>query len=164
MSNAQVPTREPQVTNLRTILDQSAYQSLEPVRRPAHWGVDLDRASRPGVPMMNTEPRLMENARWPVERQAGQPASPRHGRSNKPMPPVFGTALPLKGVSGMLRRLAYRDPDHKPRHWLMMMFADRVDSWGHRTRKLLPLVGIAALVAFTLRSGTRARRRRIRWA
>jgi hypothetical protein len=164
MSNEQIPTQEPEVTNLETILSRSAFQALEPVRRPPHWGVDLDPDSRPGVPMMKTEPQIMENARWPVERQVGEPASPRHGRSNKPMPPVFGTALPPRGVSGMLRRLAYRYPDHKPRHWLLKMFADRVDSWGHRTRKLLPLVAVAALATFAVRSGTRPRRRRTRWA
>lgn len=65
----------------------------------------------------------------------------------------------------MLRRLAYRWPDHQPRHWLMMLFADRVDSRGHRTRKPLPLLGVAGLVAIALPSGKRARPgRRISWA
>nr|WP_233261774.1 hypothetical protein [Vitiosangium sp. GDMCC 1.1324] len=38
---------------------------------------------------------------------------PKHGRPNKPMPPVYGTSVGLKGVSGIIRRIAYRYPDHK---------------------------------------------------
>jgi hypothetical protein len=120
--------------------------TLEGVQRPPWWGVDLELARRPGVPMLWKEPRPWPNSRYPPERQPGEPSTPRHGRPNKPMPPVFGTSVPLRGVSGALRRLAYSYPDHLPRHWLLKLFADRVDSWGHRARGLLPLaLPLAAL-------------------
>ncbi len=65
-------------------------------------------------------------------------------------PPVFGTAVPLRGLSGAIRRLADRAPDHKPRHWVLKMLGDRVESWGHRARRLLiialPIAGIALVV------------------
>jgi len=41
--------------------------------------------------------------------------------------PVFGTAQPPAGLSGILRRMAYRVPEHRPRHWMPLMLADRVD-------------------------------------
>jgi hypothetical protein len=41
--------------------------------------------------------------------------------------PVFSTALPPRGLSGALRRVAYRIPDHRVTHWILLMVADRVD-------------------------------------
>lgn len=41
--------------------------------------------------------------------------------------PVFGTAQPLRGPSGVVRHLAYRVPEHYARHWMLLMAADRLD-------------------------------------
>jgi hypothetical protein len=144
-------TPDPVVTDAATIQRRSGYQALQRPRRPAHWGVDRDPARRPGVPMMRADPRPFPNARFPPERQPGEPASPRHGRPNKQLPPVFGTALPLRGLSGLVRKRAYRYADHFPRHWLLMMLGDRVDAWSHRARKLAPVVLPVAALALFLR-------------
>jgi hypothetical protein len=145
------PNPDPVVTTPELIQRRSGYQALEPVKRPPHWGVDRDPARRPGVPMMRTDPQPLPNARFPPERQRGTPASPRHGRPNKPMPPVFGTALPPRGLSGAIRKLAYRYPDHKPRHWLLKMLGDRVDSWTTRARRLLVFAVPIAAIALIFR-------------
>jgi hypothetical protein len=145
------PVPDPVVTDAETIQRRSGYQALEPPRRPAHWGVDRDRSRRPGVPMMRADPKPLPNARFPPERQEGEAAAPKHGRPNRPMPPVFGTALPLRGLAGAVRRLAYRYPDHTPRYWLLKMLGDRVDSWTHRARKALPVVLPLAAVALLVR-------------
>jgi hypothetical protein len=136
------------VTTPERVRTHSGYQSLEPVRRPEYWGVDLDMARRPGVPMMRTDPQPFPNTRFPPEQQPGVPASPMHGRPNKTMPPVFGTSTPLKGVSGAVRKLAYSMPDHKPSHWLLKMLGDRIDSWGHQARRALPVVLPFAALGF----------------
>jgi hypothetical protein len=141
----------PVVTTPETIRRRSGYQAMQPVVRPAHWGVDRDRSRRPGVPMERKDPRPMPNTRFPPERQRGEPASPMHGRPNKTPPPVFGTATPLHGLSGLVKRLAYRLPDHKPSHWLLKMFGDRVESWGQRLRRFLPLLAPLALIGFLAR-------------
>ncbi len=138
--------RTPEVTTPEKIQEKSGYQSMQPVKRPEYWGVDLDPARRPGVPMAR-EPQPWPNARFPPERQLGKPASPMHGRPNKPMPAVFGTAVPLRGLSGLVRRLAYRYPDHYPSHWMLKMLGDRVDSLTYRARKyLLPIAAVALVV------------------
>ncbi len=124
-------------------------------QRPPYAGVDLDPARRPGVPRMSKNPQPWPNTRFPPERQPGQPSVPMHGRPNKPMPPVFGTAVPLKGLSGAIRKLAYRYPDHDPSHWLLKMLGDRVDSWSTRARRLLPVVVPLAALSFV---GHRLRR------
>jgi hypothetical protein len=41
--------------------------------------------------------------------------------------PVFGTAQPYRGISGMLRRAAYDVPEHYARHWMLLLLADKVD-------------------------------------
>ncbi|AKJ05668.1 Hypothetical protein AA314_07294 [Archangium gephyra] len=71
-----------------------------------------------------------------------------HGRSNKEMPPVFGTSTPLKGLSGAIRKYAYSLPDHYPSHWLLKMLGDRVDSWGYHTRRALPVLIPAVVIGF----------------
>ncbi len=127
----------PEVTTPETIQRRSGYQSMQPVLRPDYWGVDLEPSRRPGVPMMR-DPQPWPNTRFPPEPQRGESAVPMHGRPNKTMPPVFGTSVPLRGLSGVVRRLAYRLPDHYPSHWLLMLLGDRVDSWSYHARRYLP--------------------------
>jgi hypothetical protein len=135
----------PQATTAERVQQRSGYQSIEPPGRPPYAGVDLDPARRPGVPRMRN-PQPWPNTRYPPEPQPGEPSAPKHGRPNKPMPPVFGTAVPLHGVSGAIRKLAYQYPDHYPSHWFLLMLGDRVDSWSTRLRRLLPVaVPLAAL-------------------
>ncbi|HEX8819921.1 MAG TPA: hypothetical protein VF794_08365 [Archangium sp.] len=141
----------PELSTPEEIQKRSGYQSIQPVQRPDYWGVDLDMARRPGVPMMSQNPQPLPNTRFPPEQQPGTPASPMHGRPNKTMPPVFGTTVPLRGLSGAIRKLAYSYPDHYPRHWLLKMLGDRVDSWEYRARKVLPVVVPLAVLGFVAR-------------
>jgi hypothetical protein len=146
-----IPTT-PTLTSPETIQKRSGYQSMQSVTRPPYWGVDLDPARRPGVPMQRTDPQPLPNTRYPPERQPGLPASPMHGRPNKQMPPVFGTSTPLKGLSGVVRRFAYRLPDHYPSHWLLKMLGDRVDFWEYRAKKYLPVVVPLVAVGLIVRA------------
>ncbi|MFP2927689.1 hypothetical protein ACLESO_21330 [Pyxidicoccus sp. 3LG] len=154
----------PRLTTPEQVLKRSGYQSLQPVKRPEYWGVDRDPARRPGVPMMRKDPQPFPNTRFPLERQPGLPAAPLHGRSNKQMPPVFGTSTPLRGVSGAIRKLAYSYPDHYPSHWLLKMFGDKVDSWTYHAKKYLPFALPLAGIAFIVSSrASEERRRSARW-
>lgn len=144
---------EPTVTTPEVVQRREGNQSLQPVTRPAHWGVDLDRSRRPGVPKLRP-PAPWPHTRFPPEPQHGWPAVPLHGRPNKRMPPVFGTAVPLRGLSGLVRRLGYRVPDHLPRHWALELLGDRIDAWAHRLRRLASVAtaaGAAVLVVRRLR-------------
>ncbi|MFP2928422.1 hypothetical protein ACLESO_25150 [Pyxidicoccus sp. 3LG] len=99
-------------------------------------GADLEPSSRPGVPM-ETEPQPLAGARAPITPQHSDvPVFKHSGR--KQMPPVYGTAQPPKGLSGLLRKTAYGYPDHWARHWMMLLLADRVDVWEHRLGRSLP--------------------------
>lgn len=155
--------RTPELTSPETIQRREGYQSMQPVQRPEWWGVDLDRSRRPGVPGHVENPKPMQNASFPVERQHGTSTAPMHGRPNKTMPPVFGTSTPLRGLSGAIRRFAYSKPDHYPSHWLLKILGDRVDSWEYHAKKYLPfalpLAGLAFIIS-SRASESRSRSRR----
>ncbi len=98
------------------------------------WGVDLDPGDRPAFPKENFTRDT--GAHWDFpERQPGheqREKSPEH----KWVTPVFGTSVPLKGLSGVIRRAAYRYGEGRARHWLMLIAADRVDVMESRLQGL----------------------------
>jgi hypothetical protein len=114
-------------------------------------GVDQDPSQRPGVPK-ERKPERWPNALHPPEPMRSTVKVFNRIRPHGTMPPVYGTAQPPHGVSGRLREVAYRYPDHVMRHWTMLLVADRVDVWERRVRRVLPFalplvaVGIAAVV------------------
>lgn len=101
------------------------------------WGADLDPADRPSFPRLVWQDDR-SGAHW--EHPAAQPGGQRRERSveHSQMTPVFGTAQPLHGVSGAVKRLAYRRySEGRTAHWLLLMAGDRVDAWGAHARSLL---------------------------
>jgi threonine dehydrogenase-like Zn-dependent dehydrogenase len=91
------------------------------------WGVDLDPADRPSVPRLQRHEDLT-GARWDFPER--QPETFRRERSVEHafVTPVFGTSCPPKGLSGLMRRLAYRRySEAQAAHWLLLLAADRVD-------------------------------------
>lgn len=109
-----------------------------PPRRspPPVEAVDLDPSHRPGIPK-ERPPEPWPNSRPVPKRMTAPPSVLKHGRPNKPMPPVYGTAVPLRGLSGAIQSAAYRLPDHDANHWLLLMLGDRVQWWGRTARKVL---------------------------
>ena len=50
-----------------------------------------------------------------------------HSNERPGLTPVYGTAQPPSGISGLLRKASFRYSENDLRHWLMLMFADRVN-------------------------------------
>lgn len=90
------------------------------------WGADLDRKNRPGVPMERTPPRFIKSPDGdpaPQEQHVEVLVSTeRPGRT-----PLFGSAQPPSGLSGALRRSAFKHSENDLRHWLLLLVADRVN-------------------------------------
>ena len=113
------------------------------------WGVDGPPERRPGVPML-LKPRVREGAHWKQPERQSPPEVPVLKRAElEELTPVFSTALPPKGLSGVLRRKAYALPEHYVSHVALLLLADRVDSLESslRTRpvKLLgPVLGLVS--------------------
>jgi hypothetical protein len=107
-------------------------ERTEPVdrqRKPpegiAGWGADLDPADRPAVPMERTPPRL--DVHWQAPAAQARTVEVLHSTERPGITPVFGTSVPPSGPSGALRRVAFRYSENDLRHWLMLLFADRVN-------------------------------------
>jgi hypothetical protein len=90
------------------------------------WGADLDPATRPAVPMERTPPRL-RNVHWNQPEQQPVTVKVFHSTERPGLTPVFGTSAPPSGVSGLIRAGAFRFSENDLRHWLMLLFADRVN-------------------------------------
>lgn len=101
-------------------------------------GIDATPQLRPGVPM-ESQPSPDPGAHW-TEPARQEPRVEILHRAALPGPtPVFGTGQPPRLLSGALRRAAYRIPETRARHWMLLLAADRVDSTEHR------LAGLARL-------------------
>ena len=102
------------------------------------WGVDVDPADRPSFPR-EWGVRPAEGVHW--DEPAHQPESYPRERSieHAVLPPVFGTTLPPKGLSGAIRRFAYRYSEGRLAHWLLLVAADRVDAITGHAQSFLTL-------------------------
>jgi hypothetical protein len=103
---------------------------------------DAAQETRPGVPRMH-RPFPDPGAHW--ERPAQQRGAPLLGRSGlRAATPVFGTAQPARGLSGLIRRAAYRIPEHRSGRWALLLLGDRIDVLEHRASRSWWVVPAAA--------------------
>jgi hypothetical protein len=123
--------------------------------------VDASMSRRPGVPMEMSPPHAMGAAHWAQPERQRDPGNILKRKGLRELTPVFGTSTPPRGLSGLLRRAAYRIPEHATSHWLLLLFADRVDVIEHRPLSLLPLA--LPLVAGSAGVLLLNRRRRSNW-
>src|SRR5512142_2104755 len=118
---------------------------------------DATPEARPGVPRMH-RPFPDPGAHWDrPQQQRGLPLLARTGL--REATPVFGTAQPARGLSGLVRRAAYRVPEHRAGRWFLLMLGDRIDVLEHRLRRgwvLLPAaVALVAGYAIVARAARR---------
>ena len=90
------------------------------------WGADLDRSQRPAVPKERTPPRL--DVPWDTPAQQASGIRVLHSIEREGITPVFGTSVPPSGLSGLLRKRAFRRSENDVRHWTMLLLADRVNA------------------------------------
>lgn len=99
-------------------------------------GYDQAPENRPGVPM-EAEPRPDPDAPWQTPPRQESGVEHLHRMEIDELTPVYGTAQPPSGISGAMRRAAYRIPEHEARRWLLLLAADRVDMMEHKVPELL---------------------------
>ncbi len=117
---------------------------------------DADPSSRPGVPFYKPAGSSAEIVKPPVEQQQTD-VTILVGVDVGKLTPVFGTCQPPRGLSGLMRRAAYKIPEHKAGRWMTLLMADRVDVWESRLRRH-PI--LSALVVAGIVAGVRVRRPR----
>ena len=90
------------------------------------WGIDANPKNDPTYPMKSRNNG--EHAGYNWQRPAQQPATVEvlHSNERPNLTTVFGTSTPPAGLSGMLRRFAFKYSESSYGHWLPLMGADRI--------------------------------------
>lgn len=90
------------------------------------WGIDRDPKNDPTYPMKNRTDEEIEGYTW--ERPEQQPVTVEVLKSvERPnIPAVFGNTVPPSGLSGALRRLAFKYSESSYGRWLPLVMADRI--------------------------------------
>jgi hypothetical protein len=101
------------------------------------WGADLDKEDRPSVPKLKF---LETGAHWDFPERQPEKWPRERSVEHRFLTPVFGTAQPPSGLAGVLRKVAYaKFSEGRAAHWLILLYADRVDAAEHHLRSLLTL-------------------------
>ena len=90
------------------------------------WGVDANPQNDPTYPMKNRNDGEHMGYSW--ERPSQQPVDVEvlHSNERPNVSAVFGTSTPPAGLSGVIRRFAFKYSESSYGHWLPLMLADRV--------------------------------------
>lgn len=129
------------------------------------WGIDANVGNDPTYPMRDRQNGEVHGLIWP--RPPLQPrdvevlVSIEHNR----LPAVFGTPSPPSGLSGGVRRAAFRYSESQWAHWLLLILADRINmveglAADLRRGRLPNLLAEYGLVSPGLAQGGAADRRR----
>lgn len=136
------------------------------------WGIDADPKNDPTYPMKHRTDAEQEGYSWDRPTQQDVNIEVLHSIERPNVTAVFGTSTPPSGLSGMIRRYAFKHSENSYLHWLPLLMADRVNvvegviddfakgtvpnifaekgwkaDWEHNRSGLIQKVGIMALVA-----------------
>jgi hypothetical protein len=91
------------------------------------WGMDADPENEPTYPMKNYTGD--DHNRINYQRADQQPVDVELLMSNErpALTRVFGTSVPPSGLSGMIRRYAFKHSEDRYRHWIPLILADRIN-------------------------------------
>lgn len=91
------------------------------------WGIDADPKNDPTYPMRKRENEDHEGYSWDRPPQQPIDIEVLHSVERPNVTAVFGTSKPPAGLSGSIRRFAFRYGEGSFAHWLPLVMADRVD-------------------------------------
>lgn len=91
------------------------------------WGVDADPRNDPTYPMKKRTNAEHKGYVWerPVQQSSKIEVLQSNERPN--LTAVYGTSVPPTGLSGALRRVAFRFSESSYGHWIPLLLADRVN-------------------------------------
>jgi len=92
------------------------------------WNMDADPDNEPTYPMKDYNGDDHQRVHW--ERPPLQPIDSEITKSveHPRIPATFGNVTPPSGLSGQIRRFAYRYSESNLMHWLPLVLADRVNA------------------------------------
>jgi hypothetical protein len=102
-------------------------QNLQDHNEIKGWGIDADPENDPTYPIKNYTGD--DHNRLDYERPVQQPVNIEvlHSNERPNVTAVFGTSTPPSGLSGVIRRQAFKYSESSYGHWLPLLLADRVN-------------------------------------
>lgn len=91
------------------------------------WGIDADDNNEPTYPMKNYTGDDHNRINWERPEQQEVNVEILHSNERPSVSAVFGTTSPPSGLSGAIRRYAFKHSENEYTHWLPLLFADRVN-------------------------------------
>ncbi len=91
------------------------------------WGVDADPENDPTYPMRRIENQHDRGLTWDRPAQQRPDIEILRSIEHNRLPAVIGTSTPPAGLSGAIRRYAFRRSESDWWHWLLLMAADRLN-------------------------------------
>ncbi len=91
------------------------------------WGADLPLERRVGHPREGSYTAAENGAHWDQPQQQVSDVRIFHTIERPGITPVFGTTLPPRGLSGIVRGYAYSLGEGQRRRWMSLLLADRID-------------------------------------
>lgn len=91
------------------------------------WGIDADPDNEPTYPMKHYNGDDHKRLNYVRPPQQLQTVEILQSNERPTLSAAFGTTLPPSGLSGNIRRMAFKYSEGKWHHWLMLLLADRVN-------------------------------------
>lgn len=92
------------------------------------WGVDADPHNDPTYPMKRWNGRDHQHSNYKRPTQQIAKVEILKTVEKKHLSATFGTSAPPAGLSGMIRRWAFKYSEDSYKHWVPLIIADRVDA------------------------------------
>lgn len=91
------------------------------------WGIDADADNNPTYPIKNWNGADHDRLNYERAPQQEENIEVLKSIERPALSRVFGTSTPPKGLSGMLRRYAFKFSEGSSGHWMTLILADRVN-------------------------------------
>ena len=91
------------------------------------WGIDADPKNDPTYPMKQRNDDVERGYNWDRPPQQPIDIEVLHSIERPNVTAVFGTSAPPSGLSGMIRRQAFKYGEGSFAHWIPLIVADRVN-------------------------------------
>jgi hypothetical protein len=108
-----------------TVAEPKAEPRVDPSQIKG-WGVDADPENDPAYPMKRRNNAEHAGYSWDRPTQQQTDVEVLHSNERPNFSAAIGTSTPPAGLSGTLRRFAFRYSESSYAHWLPLMLADRV--------------------------------------
>lgn len=99
--------------------------TIDPAQVPG-WGIDADPENDPTYPMKHRNDGEHAGYEWERPTQQNRQVEILHSNERPNLSATFGTSTPPRGLSGAIRRYAFKYSESSYGHWLPLILADRV--------------------------------------